>query len=304
MKKTILIGIFILLMPFVMADSVTRTVNYANPTDFPNTVYAGDTVGVTYARSPSGGNYWAVDEYMPNGWDTSVQSPVLNRLRFYTTSNTVNYNFIAPSSAGDYDFDDGEYWTYGDDNWYQLPTETITVIGCTAAAETCDNQDNDCDYNIDEELIRDCSENYYGICAVGTETCTSGIWDGCPSGTAETCNNLDDDCDNSIDEGLSRACSEHYLGECAVGTETCSAGSYSGCPAPVEEDEVGSCDGKDNDCDGEADETQNTPADTNCNGCIENDEFTAYANKWIAVQVSNADFVAVANKWITLEGCS
>ncbi|MBW2976588.1 S8 family serine peptidase [Candidatus Woesearchaeota archaeon] len=47
----------------------------------------------------------------------------------------------------------------------------------------------------------------------------------------------------------------------------------------------------------------NTPADTNCNGCIENDEFTAYADKWINVEVTNQDFVIAANKWITFEGC-
>jgi len=63
------------------------------------------------------------------------------------------------------------------------------------------------------------------------------------------------------------------------------------------------CNGMDDDCDGEIDEIQNTKADTNCNGCVENPEFTSFLNKWINVEVSGADFIAAANKWITLEGC-
>ncbi len=240
-------------MPLVMADSVTRTFNYENPSNFPNTVYIGDSVLVTYTRSPSGSNYWAVDEYMPNNWNTSEQNPVSNRLRFYIGNDYKDYNFIAPPIAGNYNFNDGKYWTYGDDDWYQFPTETVTVVECSITEETCDNQDNDCDY--------------------------------------------------SIDEDLSRACSENYLGKCAIGTETCSAGVYSGCPTPLGEETIGQCDGLDNNCDGQVDETQNTAADANCNACVENDEFTAYANKWINVEISNQDFVIAANKWITVDGC-
>ena len=312
MKKLGLIGIIVLLVAGSVfaaggggggGTAVTRTFNYANPTDFPNTVYTGDSIGATYARMPSSTDYWAVDDYIPDGWDVTEQSPVSNRLRFYTTEDNKIYNFV-PATAGEYTFNDGLFWNYGDDSWYGLINEIVTVVNCVQATEDCDGTDNDCDYQIDEDLSRECSENNYGICAVGSESCTAGSWTGCPTAETETCNNMDDDCDNSVDEELTRDCSENYLGECAIGTETCSAGQYSGCRTPVEEDTIGSCDGKDNDCDGETDETKNTDADTDCDGCVSPSEFTAYANKWIAVEVSNADFVAVANKWITLEGCT
>lgn len=53
----------------------------------------------------------------------------------------------------------------------------------------------------DSHLTRNCSENYVGICAMGTESFSSGEWSGCPTGTDEICQNgLDDDCDGGADE--------------------------------------------------------------------------------------------------------
>ncbi len=63
------------------------------------------------------------------------------------------------------------------------------------------------------------------------------------------------------------------------------------------------CDRIDNDCNGNIDEGRNTAADLDCDSCIDNNEFTAYANKWINIKISNEDFVIAANKWVTLDGC-
>ncbi|MEW6294782.1 MAG: NosD domain-containing protein [Candidatus Diapherotrites archaeon] len=99
---------------------------------------------------------------------------------------------------------------------------------------------------------RACSIAHQGVCAVGTETCVSGSWTGCPAPQTETCNNLDDDCDSLIDEFLSRSCSVAHVGACAVGTESCSAGSWNGCPVPTAEvcsDSIDqNCDGSDTIC--------------------------------------------------------
>ena len=68
------------------------------------------------------------------------------------------------------------------------------------SAEQCNNIDDDCDGTVDG-ITRACSLNYEGICGVGDETCSSGLWAGCPAPKTEICNNLDDDCDGTIDEG-------------------------------------------------------------------------------------------------------
>ncbi|HVV81497.1 MAG TPA: MopE-related protein [Kofleriaceae bacterium] len=102
----------------------------------------------------------------------------------------------------------------------------ITQPGAQPTPEICNGIDDDCDNNIDEGLVCNCT----------------GV---------EICNNLDDDCDNRIDEDLTRPCGTD-VGECTAGTETCTAGMWTGCTATDGSAEV--CDGLDNDCDGIADD--------------------------------------------------
>ncbi len=130
--------------------------------------------------------------------------------------------------------------------------------------EICDGLDNDCDGQSDENLSRatTCGK---GVCAgnTGTETCTNGEWnDTCDpfAGAAdETCDGKDNDCDGNTDEvfsDLGDSCSEGR-GECKeTGTIVCNeSGTGTTCDATEGSPETESCDGKDNDCDGETDET-------------------------------------------------
>ena len=51
--------------------------------------------------------------------------------------------------------------------------------------------------------------------------------------------------------------------------------------------------------------TCNTPADTNCNNCIENPEFTTYKSRWLSfdIAVGNTEYTNAKSKWIIFDGC-
>jgi Notch-like protein len=132
--------------------------------------------------------------------------------------------------------------------------------------ESCDAEDNDCDGQIDEELVRSCGSNI-GVCRVGVERCQQGQWPNACEGetppTEEVCNEQDDDCDGQLDEEIVLmattcgvgACENDGRMECQDGqvADTCRPG------APT----IEICDGQDNDCDGQTDEDI-APVPTNC----------------------------------------
>lgn len=138
-------------------------------------------------------------------------------------------------------------------------------------AESCNGMDDDCDASIDESLSRSCGTDL-GICVAGMETCSSGIWVGCTAtlGRTETCDRDrdDEDCDGLVNEGCS--CDEGMTVPCGsltcVGVRTCNlAGMYETMcvPAMVSTE---TCDGRDNDCNGEIDDAT-TAGCVSATGC-------------------------------------
>jgi hypothetical protein len=157
----------------------------------------------------------------------------------------------------------------------------IPQLSCAPVAETCNNNDDDCDGVIDDgyNLLNDplncgiCGRN----CGAG-RTCNAGkcvnilpVSNCTPSN--ETCNNADDDCDGVIDNTFNLQTDEANCGicgqSCAAG-QSCQSGhctwnipqTYCVISAEV-------CDQIDNDCDGSIDENWNFLNDPqHCGNCF------------------------------------
>jgi len=119
------------------------------------------------------------------------------------------------------------------------------------SAEICDGLDNDCDGQVDEDLVQACDAS----CGPGTQTCTAGSWSSCDPIIVEQAVNINGDCVWAQCPGATPypvGCSIYFQGNNAHGCvayvpgdtkvylqegEVCNAGHLSGklmcssCPA-------------------------------------------------------------------------
>ncbi len=122
-----------------------------------------------------------------------------------------------------------------------------------ASAEACNGKDDDCDGATDEGLGQlTCG---LGVCANAVEACRNGVGQTCtplPFATAEACNAKDDDCDGATDEALGTlTCG---LGVCATSVAACVNGGVPLCQPNWAAQTAETCNGLDDDCDGQSDE--------------------------------------------------
>ena len=149
----------------------------------------------------------------------------------------------------------------GPDNVYGAPEGQCPAgTACTAvgAAKQCVPTTGSCTCLADNAgQTHTCfAQSAAGTC-FGQETCGPNGWGTCSAKTpvAETCNGKDDDCDGQVDDvpGRGSACTnQNDYGTCD-GVKDCAAGSTAlVCVGTIPAPET--CNGKDDDCDGQADE--------------------------------------------------
>jgi hypothetical protein len=148
--------------------------------------------------------------------------------------------------------------------------------GCIPTGpEVCDDIDNDCNGLKDDGNVEQVGEpcaNQMGVCAGGTKICTAGQLKCTLNASPEICDNLDNNCNGTVDEGDPGGggkCGTD-LGECVAGTLRCEASS--GCSSAANCDPLTqnccvkctgfldrrnvpeTCNGKDDNCNGQFDE--------------------------------------------------
>lgn len=111
-----------------------------------------------------------------------------------------------------------------------------------------------------------------GQCKTGTQTCKGGAWSTCEKSVTpskEVCDDIDNNCDGKKDEtfkDLNKSCDNGQKGTCKItGKFVCSSDkSKTECDAKPKPTSAETCNGQDDNCDGQVDEGTDKPCKTAC----------------------------------------
>ena len=151
---------------------------------------------------------------------------------------------------------------FGDKTWYKISYggKTGWISGYYAQCSNCGGPPPECSSGQSRSCYTGPSNTRKkGNCKDGRQTCSSsGKWGSCTGETkpsSESCDGKDNDCDGQTDEGnpgSGKYCKANGAGACGDGTTTCQGGKII-CKASTPSSNE-TCDGKDNNCNGQIDE--------------------------------------------------
>ncbi len=192
--------------------------------------------------------------------------------------NVTNATLVV-AEPGCEDFDDDGFISRSEACLIGTDCDDTDPFVNPGASEICNGIDDNCDGLIDNDVVPEYCENQKGACYGSVKRCVNGTFEPCGPADygslyspVEVCDGYDNNCDGEPDNNLTAPLCEKQLGVCANATKTClgqlgwlncTSEQYGPYYEPLEES---SCDGLDNDCDGQADEM--TAYDVNnCGAC-------------------------------------